>query len=317
MASLSIATKALWSLKASTRTVVLTGLSSQRLFIHSTSAAWEDKDATTPNDTNEAASTEASTTEAAADNEEEDEQQGDTKLPFRRRNFHKWLRSEGARFATPSFHGPNYVDEVPFPMNPLFKPSPPISNATKEEIYKLHMSDSSKHTPRQLGSKYSISIKRVEAILRLKHLEKELISEGFIPQEKFTRGMEQLMGVKDQRSVTIVEPLVDILPQVGSPKFEAVDEDQTFTAVDAAKVLKRRPLAEIKANMLEDEKNNPFVLKDSIKGVVQKTPLPTKPVSRNSAEANPRFKFTFMDTSKNQKGTLIREKDGTLLRVQQ
>lgn len=184
-------------------------------------------------------------------------------------------------------------------MNPLFKPTPPVSNAAKEEIYRLHQSDNTKWTPRQLGTKYNISIKRVEAILRLKHLEKEMITEGFIPQENLTKGMEQLMGVKPERSVTMVEPLVDILPQVGSPKFEAVDEDNTFTAVDAAKVLKRRPLAEIKARMLEEERKNPFVLKDSIKGIVQKTPVPTKAISKNPSTASPRFKFTFMDTSKN------------------
>lgn len=186
-------------------------------------------------------------------------------------------------------------------MNPLFKPTPPISNAAKEEIYKLHRSDSTKHTPRQLGTTYNISIKRVEAILRMKHLEKEMIAEGFVAQENFTKGMEQLMGVKAVRSEAITEPLVDILPQVGSPKFEAVDEDKAFTAVDAAKVLKRRPLAEIKSRMLEEERQKPFKLVDSIRGVPQVEAAPTKAISRNSAEANPRFKFAFQDTSKNNK----------------
>jgi len=186
-------------------------------------------------------------------------------------------------------------------MNPLFKPTPPISNVAKEEIYRLHRADTTKWTPRQLGTKFNISIKRVEAILRLKHLEKEMIAEGYIPQENLTKGMEQLMGVKAERSVMFVEPLLDVLPQVGAPKFEAVDEDNVFTAEDAAKVLKRRPLAELKAKMLDEEKKNPFTLKDSIKGVVQQTPVPTKAISRNTSEANPRFKFTFMDTSKNGK----------------
>lgn len=183
-------------------------------------------------------------------------------------------------------------------MNPLFKPTPPMSNHAKEEIYKLHRSDTTKWTPRQLGTKYNISIKRVEAILRLKHLEKEMVASGFVAQENFTRGMEQLMGVKNERSAAIVEPLTDILPQVGSPKFEAVNEDKTFTAEDAANVLKRRPLAEIKANLLEQERKNPFKLVDSAKGVAIKEEPVTKPVSKNSAEGNARFKFSFVDTSK-------------------
>ncbi|KAF9090301.1 hypothetical protein BGX23_006040 [Mortierella sp. AD031] len=306
MASLSV--RALWSINAVR--APLTGasaLSSHRLF-HSTPSAFTDsKDTTT-----EAAA--AATPEGEV--EVEAEAPVEAKLPYRRRNFHKWLRTEGTRFATPSFSGPNYIGDVPFPMNPLFKPTPPISNAAKEEIYKLHRSDSTKHTPRQLGTQFNISIKRVEAILRMKHLEKEMVAEGFVAQENFTKGMEQLMGVKAVRSEAITEPLVDILPQVGSPKFEAVDEDQEFTAVDAAKVLKRRPLAEIKSRMLEEERQKPFKLVDSIKGVLQHEPAPTKPISRNTAEANPRFKFAFQDTSKNNKGTFIREKDGTLHQVQ-
>ncbi|KAG0204572.1 hypothetical protein BGX28_003543 [Mortierella sp. GBA30] len=305
MASLSVATRALWSIKAKAPLTGASFVSSQR-FIHTSLSAF-----------NENKSEETTTT--AAEEQQEDTTETDTpvskKLPYRRRKFHLWLQGEGSRFEKPSFSGPNYISETPFPMNPLFKPTPPISNIAKEEIYKLHRSDSTKWTPRQLGMKYNISIKRVEAILRLKHLEKEMIAEGFVPQEKFTKGMEQLMGVKAERSAAIVEPLTDILPQVGSPKFEAVDEEETFTAEDAARVLKRRPLAEIKARQLEEEQARPFKLKDSIKGIVQKEQPLTTPLSRNAAEANARFKFTFMDTSK--KATLIREKDGTLHQVQQ
>ncbi|KAF9291668.1 hypothetical protein BGZ68_002990 [Mortierella alpina] len=303
MASLGLATRALWSLR--TVKAPLTGpafVSSQRL-IHTSLSAFEE-------------SKSEDTTEAAAAAEDDTaEAPASKKLPYRRRKFHQWLQSEGSRFEKPSFSGPNFISETPFPMNPLFKPTPPMSNIAKEEIYKLHRSDSTKWTPRQLGMKYNISIKRVEAILRLKHLEKEMIAEGFVPQENFTKGMEQLMGVKAERSAAITEPLTDILPQVGSPKFEAVDEEEEFTAEDAARVLKRRPLAEIKARLLEEEQKRPFKLVDSIKGVAQHEPVPTTPISRNSAETSARFKFTFVDTSK--KTTLIREKDGTLHQVLQ
>ncbi|KAF9165120.1 hypothetical protein BGX21_002493 [Mortierella sp. AD011] len=316
MASLSPATRALWSLKAAKAPIVPLSALTSRRFIHTSRVTFEEKngdDATTPAST-EATGDEAN--EAAATGEEVEvaaETVIDQKLPYRRKRFHMWLQSEGSRFVNPSFSGPNYVGDVPFPMNPLFKPTPPLSDATKEEIYHFHRSDTAKWTPRQLGMKYNISIKRVEAILRLKHLEKEMISEGFIPQTNFTKGMEQLMGVKAVRSEAISEPLTDILPQVGSPKFEAVDEDQQFTAVDAAKVLKRRPLAEIKARQLEEEQKKPFKLVDSVKGVAKHEPLPTMPISRNVAESSPRFKFTILDTSA--KTTLIREKDGTLVQV--
>lgn len=225
-----------------------------------------------------------------------------------------WLQAEGTRFATPTASGTNYVGAVPFPMNPLFKPTPPISNFAKDEIYRMHMQDSTKWTPRQLGTEYNISIKRVEAILRLKHLEKEMIADGFVPQDNFTAGMEQLMAVRVKRHMSIKEPLTDILPNVGSPKFEAVDEDQEFTAEDAAKVLKRRPLAEIKAKQLEEERTKPFKLVDSIKGVPKKEAAKTKTVGRNAAVSSRRFQFAISDTSS--EAVLIRDKDGTLLQVE-
>lgn len=182
-------------------------------------------------------------------------------------------------------------------MNPLFWPTPPISNFAKDAIYRMHTDNSSRWTLRQLGIEYNISIKRVEAILRLKHLEKEMIADGFVPQEHFTAGMEQLMGVKIKRPPGITEPLTDILPHVGSPKFEAVDEDQEFTAEDAAKVLGRRPLAEIKAQQLEEEQTKPFKLVDSSRGVPKKEAPRTTTISRDVATANGRFKFAITDTS--------------------
>ncbi|KAF9110070.1 hypothetical protein BGX27_006822 [Mortierella sp. AM989] len=307
MASLSIATRALWSLKATKVPIASVSTFASHRFIHTSLATFDEtKSEDTP--ATEAASTEeevAVETIAAP---------VDQKLPHRRKRFHLWLQGEGSRFAKPTFSGPNFVGDFPFPMNPLFKPTPPISNVAKEEIYKLHRADSTKWTPRKLGMKYNISIKRVEAILRLKHLEKEMVSEGFVAQENFTKGMEQLMGVKARRSEAIVEPLTDILPQVGSPKFEAVDEDREFTAEDAAKVLKRRPLAVIKASLLQEETLKPFKLVDSIKGIAKHEQPPTKPISRNAAESNSRFKFAIVDTSA--KTTLIREKDGTLVQVQ-
>ncbi|KAG0337221.1 hypothetical protein BG004_007728 [Podila humilis] len=301
--SSQLLTRALGSAKSVLRAPLAASTSSSQRLFHSTRLTLEEEKSTDAADAED--SEEASAAPVNNNN----------KLPYRRRKFHQWLQSEGSRFATPSFSGPNYIGETPFPMNPLFKPTPPISNHAKEEIYKLHRSDTTKWTPRQLGTKYNISIKRVEAILRLKHLEQEMVSNGFVPQENFTKGMEQLMGVKHERSAAIVEPLTDILPQVGSPKFEAVNEDHVFTAEDAASVLKRRPLAEIKAGLLEEERKNPFKLVNSTKaGVAIKEEPKSIPVSKNSAEGNARFKFSFVDTSK--KATLIREKDGTLLEVQ-
>lgn len=100
----SLSVKALWSTSA--LRAPLTGasaLSSHRLFHSSRSAFTDSKE-----------STDATTPAAAAEGEAEAETAApvEEKLPFRRRNFNKWLRTEGARFATPSFSGPNYIGET-------------------------------------------------------------------------------------------------------------------------------------------------------------------------------------------------------------
>lgn len=56
-------------------------------------------------------------------------------------------------------------------MNPSFKPPPPISDAQKELMYKLFMEDPMKNRVRRLAKQFNISLKRVDAILRLKGME--------------------------------------------------------------------------------------------------------------------------------------------------
>ena len=63
----------------------------------------------------------------------------------------------------------------PFPQNPSFKPPVPVSNALKNAIFDQFMADPQANSVRALASKYHLSIKRVEAILRLKGLEQHWV----------------------------------------------------------------------------------------------------------------------------------------------
>lgn len=56
-------------------------------------------------------------------------------------------------------------------MNDTFKPPPPISDKSKDEIYKLYIQNPRKFNIRVLSGAYGISLKRVDAILRLKGME--------------------------------------------------------------------------------------------------------------------------------------------------
>jgi hypothetical protein len=56
-------------------------------------------------------------------------------------------------------------------MNTTFVPPPPISDATRSEIFEAFMADPVKNNLRVISETYHISLKRADAILRLKAQE--------------------------------------------------------------------------------------------------------------------------------------------------
>lgn len=108
MTSLSLATRAMWSLKAFKSPLASSApsfLTSQRL-IHTTRSAFSEDKVT------EAAAGAVEGEGAAEGTGEAGATTVTTKLPHRRRKFQQWLETEGTRWATPSFSGPNFVTEV-------------------------------------------------------------------------------------------------------------------------------------------------------------------------------------------------------------
>ncbi|KAJ7110330.1 eukaryotic mitochondrial regulator protein-domain-containing protein [Mycena crocata] len=87
--------------------------------------------------------------------------------------------------------------DSPFPMNPSFKPPTPISDVVRNRMYADYMLDPETNSIRALSQRYHISLKRVEAILRLKGLEQAFV-KGKPLQTGFQWGMEMLLGVKSQ-----------------------------------------------------------------------------------------------------------------------
>ncbi|CAG8485870.1 2719_t:CDS:2 [Ambispora leptoticha] len=217
--------------------------------------------------------------------------------------LHKWLTQEGGNeFKEPRLGGTHYYGETPFPMNPLFRPRPPLDDALKDKIYESFTKEGL--SPRQIGQTYSISVKRVEAILKLKHLEKKMQEKGKPLQTDFRKNMEAMLGVK--RDKHIEEPLNVILPRVNRPLFELVDEDEEFTPEAAAKKLGRPPFEEIKRRILEEESKK-FVLDEAKKR--EEVIL----ISKEKSEGNKRFRFVFTDISDKEKKVYIRERDGRLV----
>ncbi|KAI8149553.1 eukaryotic mitochondrial regulator protein-domain-containing protein [Fennellomyces sp. T-0311] len=180
------------------------------------------------------------TGEAAPEEEQQTEEPEPVKLSRRRRRFHEWVREDGARFARPSQGTTNYLGSTPFPSNPLFQPRPPLTDAVRQEIYDTYAESPEDWSIRKLATKFNISMRRVEAVLKLKEAEKEMEMNGVPLQKKYAKGMEKLMGA-DQSVTPLIEPLVDIFPRVKKPTFKLVEEDAAFTEKDAAKALNRQP----------------------------------------------------------------------------
>lgn len=60
-------------------------------------------------------------------------------------------------------------------MNPSFRPPPPVSNKLKDHLYNEFLKNPKANSVRKLSQEYHISLKRIDAILRLKGLEKAWI----------------------------------------------------------------------------------------------------------------------------------------------
>ncbi|KAJ1897872.1 hypothetical protein LPJ66_003103 [Kickxella alabastrina] len=253
--------------------------------------------------------------------------------PERSLGYKGWLITEGGAFKNTRSGRTNYIGGInkPFPLNPYFRPRAPIPDAKKEALYAEYLQAPEKNTPRVLGEKYSISLKRVEAILKLKAIEHHMVEYGeIVAQKKFTAGMESMLGVSPAAR-TLTENLVSQVTRVSSPRFHAVPEGQSFTAADAAEVLGRKPYQQIMDRMAASK---PYVI--DYEGLdVRFAPRPQKSLSKSEAAkleslghaeeqivdkdetlGSRRWKFVFTDISKTQdmkdREVLIRETDGTL-----
>lgn len=108
------------------------------------------------------------------------------KLTRLRKSFFQWLRTSGRahRDATKPY---NYVRGVvntaevegdndrPFPLNPAFRSQPVLDEAARETIWRNVMEDG---LPlKVVSARYSVDMRRVAAVLRMKAIEKQWESE--------------------------------------------------------------------------------------------------------------------------------------------
>lgn len=85
------------------------------------------------------------------------------------------------------------ANRQPFPLNRYFKPDPPLANETRDRIFREYLEDPGKNTPRTLAVSYGLSIARINAILRLKSLERKLVMGGKPVQTDLAAKMDTLL----------------------------------------------------------------------------------------------------------------------------
>jgi hypothetical protein len=70
-----------------------------------------------------------------------------------------------------------FIPGQPFPRNPYFQAVPPVSDAMRERMFTKFSEDPRKWSPRILAEEYGLSQLRVQAILKLKTLEKKFAAQ--------------------------------------------------------------------------------------------------------------------------------------------
>ncbi|SGY28653.1 BQ5605_C084g13000 [Microbotryum silenes-dioicae] len=113
------------------------------------------------------------------------------------------VTSDGAQYRRGIKGATNWIGETPFPLNPTFKPLPPVSELIKTKIYHAYLGNLQTNSPpsdlvvvRAISSKFGLSMARVRAIIRLKELEQEWKKRGLPLQINLRQGMESHLGVK-------------------------------------------------------------------------------------------------------------------------
>ncbi|KAI8903107.1 eukaryotic mitochondrial regulator protein-domain-containing protein [Gorgonomyces haynaldii] len=195
--------------------------------------------------------------------------------------------------------------DQPFPLNPWFKPEPPLSDKTRSAVYELYKKDAEKWNPRQLAEHFGVSIVRVQAMIKLKALEEHMQRNGQPLMHALTEGMEHMLGSKTlqykNKPLPRTEPIRERTVHPMQPYLQFLEEDEAFTPNDAASVLKREPYENIvfKLDLKASKRYNPETPEDTNSQVLSKdTTLKGKSA------------FMFVDSSTKQ--IQVRQKDGTL-----
>ncbi|KAM7216665.1 Eukaryotic mitochondrial regulator domain containing protein [Rhypophila decipiens] len=171
------------------------------------------------------------------------------RLTRQRKQFWQWLETSGAvmRDATKPM---NYVKTVaargtsedsrdmPFPLNPEFRSQSVLSDEAREIIWKSVVEEG--QPIKVVSARYSVDMRRVAAVLRMKAIEKRWKAEGKPLAIPYAKAVQKMLPITQLGQVPH-EPINDVhvhsytMQQV----FFPTSESREFTRGDAAKAFGR------------------------------------------------------------------------------
>ncbi|RGP60947.1 37s ribosomal protein mitochondrial [Fusarium sporotrichioides] len=163
------------------------------------------------------------------------------KMSKGRARMFEWLNYGGGRSLAEAGTSPNYLgphQDQPFPLNPLFRSQPVLSDQTREIIYDKVISKG--ESLKAVSAEMHIDVRRVAAVVRLKEVEKQWKSEGkqlAVPYAKAVMKMLPKTFWEEGAENVPHEPINEIHVHnlTMQQLFAPVSESRHFTREDAAK----------------------------------------------------------------------------------
>lgn len=158
-----------------------------------------------------------------------------------------WLRDIQTKMEAQSA-GPFFLGgDRPFAHNPAFQPRPPITNALRNRLYQLHLSDPTQWTPRRLSAQFKVAIPRIKAVIKMKELEDKMLASGKLqPNEEYVGKMEEHLGARAPVQVEVEETTKgNSIAEHLRPMFVAMPETAPpLSYEDASRLLGRKPITQ-------------------------------------------------------------------------
>ncbi|CAI5756407.1 unnamed protein product [Candida verbasci] len=155
----------------------------------------------------------------------------------------------------------------PFPLNQYTKTNYIISEDLKDKI----LEDATNLHPQEIAHKYGINLQRIEAIIKLKSIEKDFKVKDELVEDlkRFSTVMKNYFPLFNHQTV---DNLTEIPTKRINDRFLTIEENEPFGPVDAAKILKLEPaettLKSLTEFNLEDHQKKQQALEDKKVSVV-------------------------------------------------